>query len=178
MIDETILLKDAAIMEDDLPRDGGIIPEYAATMVVIFTSYENRVPCGSIRSFCYSEAIEFCGLDQLLLTMESIMDSLNYPQPFLKRRTLNPSGKGKKDAAPFIEMDESARIRTFKDLGKYELRGRHKCFIRVYSRQHGSVQGDLRAGKRDVAFRSGLELMSLLHEYLQCSFADRLESTV
>ncbi|RHP32765.1 hypothetical protein [Lachnotalea sp. AF33-28] len=48
----------------------------------------------------------------------------NYPQPFLIRRTLNPSGKGKKDAAPFIEMDESARIRAFKDLGKYELRGR------------------------------------------------------
>ena len=181
-------LKDKAILEDDLPRSGGAVPEIGATMCVSFTSYKNRVACGQLRSFCFEEPVAFRGMDQLLLTMESLMDELNYPQALMMRRTLKTAKGGFLEqkprrayktpipqAEPFVDAGALKRVEDMDAVMEMAApNGSNVCFIRVFTRQNGSMQGTLRLKRHgDLLFRSGLELMSLLHEYL--STLERVE---
>ena len=162
------LLKDAAILEDGIPRDGGKVPEMAETVFVGFHSYKNRVACGEIRSFCFERAIPFFGIDQLLLTMEDIMDALQYPQALTVRRTLRRVGlRETPKVAPFADLADNPRVMELTALAEQPMpSARVSCLIRVLYRQRASIQGILRIKGTDCCFRSGLELASLLHDFL------------
>ena len=51
------MLEDYIIAEDDIPRDGGIYPEYTATMFIVIECYYNSIAKG-----------------YLLIQLEHIMD--------------------------------------------------------------------------------------------------------
>lgn len=46
-------------MEDDIPRDGGILPEYAATLFIGIDEMAADGASGQIWSFCYKEPYAF-----------------------------------------------------------------------------------------------------------------------
>ena len=129
-------------MEEALTYDDGCVPECARTMYVQFQSYQNKVACGKLYSLYYEQEFDFYGLDQLLLIMDDIMDSVNYPQSTPKKDLHAADGERDNTAKTGVE-------------------------IRVYYRQQASMQGEIRVKGRKVYFRSGMELMRLLHQYLQ-----------
>ncbi|MBU9736805.1 hypothetical protein [Diplocloster agilis] len=149
-------------MEEALTYDDGCVPECARTMYVQFQSYQNKVACGKLYSLYYEQEFDFYGLDQLLLIMDDIMDSVNYPQSSVNHRNL-------KNCNPYF-LDLSAWTPK-KDLhaadGERDNTAKTGVEIRVYYRQQASMQGEIRVKGRKVYFRSGMELMRLLHQYLQ-----------
>lgn len=149
-------------MEEALTYYERCVPECTRTMYVQFQSYQDKVASGKLYSWYYKQEFDFCGLDQLLLIMDDVMDSVNYPQSSVDHRHL-------KNSSPYF-LDLSAWTPQ-KDLnsegdGKYNAT-KTGVEIRVYYRQHASMQGEIRIKGRKVYFRSGMELMRLLHQYLQ-----------
>ena len=92
---------------------------------------------GRLWSSCCEKAKPFRGLDGLLLAMEAMMDETG-SLPF--------------DSRPI----EQGKICT--------------AAIRVYARQHASIQGEARfpgVSPETVYFKSELELLRLLHDWLE-----------
>ena len=142
---------------------------YATAMFVRFTSYQDRVACGELSTPYLQESFSFHGLDQLLLLMEDIMDfvraaspAITFPQAWLEHRSLRLGKAG----IAFQAMSKADIIP--KDQAKPETRKTSISFvaITVYYRQHASMQGDLRVAGQKVFFRSGLELIRLIHQAL------------
>ena len=44
------MLEDYIIAEDDIPRDGGIYPEYTATMFIVIECYYNSIAKGYLQT--------------------------------------------------------------------------------------------------------------------------------
>ena len=60
------LIEPKAIMEDNLPRNGGLWPEYAHTMFLCVDSFCDGLAVGHLHSYCFSQAIQFNSIDQVL----------------------------------------------------------------------------------------------------------------
>ena len=162
-----------SILEDDIPRDGGVWPEYALTALICFERWENGVICGQLRSFCFQDSRSFRGLDGLLFSLEELMDDMGCPQPWQRRRSRSASLA---EQVPTAEEDrEDVHQKPFyspEALGAY--RGRIcTAAVRIYSRQHASMQGQIRLAGQTICFRSALELMHLLYEELEQSMEGR-----
>ena len=155
-----------AIMDED--GEKRVIKKFDSTMMVRIQSYEGRIPSGIFVSAYSDKEYKFQGLDQMFLIMEDIMDSVSMPWPFLGHRSLYEKEE------PYVFCETKTEGRT-ENIPRFP--GDRATFvIRVYYRQHGSMQGELIAdeGKRQkrVAFRSVLELMRLLYEYLDTELGD------
>lgn len=142
---------------------------YATAMSVRFTSYQERVACGDVSTLYLGKTFHFHGLDHLLLIMEDMMDYIRtscpavpFPQAFCDHRSL----KVGKTGTTFQEVNEEV-ITQFESPPAQKKTGAHIAAITVYYRQHASMQGELRTAGRKVFFRSGLELMRLLHQALE-----------
>lgn len=140
-----------------------------ATMLVQITSFQERVPCGEVLSLFYDQKYRFYGLDQLLLIMEDIMDSVLMPHPTLEHRCLYSK------PYTFEKLDADHRI------GQLDLEGLGRMpslsvtfVVRCYHRQHASMQGELLFGRKKektrIFFRSTLELIRMVYEYLDREF--------
>ena len=162
-----------SLSPDDIPRDGGIWPEYASTMVICFQGIDQGTAYGELWSFYYQDPRPFRGLDQLLFTMEALMDEAGYPEVWCESRHWGPQpeDKGKRDLAG--QTPSSSLQRQIPAYGPNELISIKGTLctirIRVYCRQHASIQGTAQNCKEIVHFRSALELMKLLQEALQIS---------
>ncbi len=149
--------------------------DYAGDVAVLVSvcSYEGGVPRGAFISFDYNQRYEFQGLDQMLLKMEDLMDSVAVPCPAFEHRSFYGKPYICQEAEPGRRMSVGLRRRP-EDMPKLP-RGKASFELRVYYRQHGSMQGEMAAAVLDdsgaerekkVPFRSALELMRLIHEYL------------
>lgn len=138
-----------------------------STMKVSIRSYEERIPRGTFISFGYDCRYEFQGFDQMLLMMEDMMDSVSVPQPSYEHRSVygepyvfQKQEQGTQAARAVYRLEDMPRLP----------RGVASFVLRFHYRQYGSLQGELIAfskeGERRVLFRSALELIRLLHEYL------------
>lgn len=164
------------IAEDDIPRDGGRWPEYANTMMICIDSFVNGLASGRLHNFYFEETNTFSSLDQLLFSLENVMEKANMPQAAYAVRKPTPMNmkklKGRRKAAVTAEQDDSCfehpspyyTLETIK-----AVRGELANFyIRVYARQHASMQGFLVDAKNNTtyAFRSELELIRFLRDLL------------
>lgn len=133
-------------------------------MLVYIQSYQDCVPRGMFLTLPYGEHYEFCGLDQMLLIMEDIMDAASGPVHAARYRYLYKE--------PFVFRESGYPLTELKPGEALKLSGRRATFtVQVNYRQHRSMQGKLtaRIGRRyeKISFRSSLELIRLLHEYLR-----------
>lgn len=148
-----------------------------STMLVSVLSYEEGIPRGAFLSFEYNQRYEFQGLDQMLLAMEDIMDSVSVPRPAFDHRSFYGKPYRFQETEPEKRMP-AGRMRP-EDIPGLP-RGKGFFELRFYYRQYGSLQGEFIAvpenkkgaknrsqEKKSVAFRSALELMRLIHEYLE-----------
>ena len=150
-------------MEDDIPRNGGILPEYAATFFVGIDSVIGDIAAGRIWSFCYQEPFAFSDFGILLLTLDRMLDEMGTPERWLELRSLKPN------KTPNAVPVQRTVCHKLKDL--WQVRGHiGTAAIRIYMRRNASMQGTLRilSGKRtQIDFRSALELLHLLHDWIQ-----------
>lgn len=144
-----------------------------SSVLVSIRSYEEGVPRGAFLSFDHNRRYEFQGLDQMLLKMEDIMDSVSVPQPAYEHKSFY--GKPYRTEGMEPGRRASGGRRRPEDMPVLP-RGKASFALRFRYRQHGSLQGEFIAAvnggngagqnERRVAFRSALELMRLIHEYL------------
>lgn len=164
MIGTTTFDKDA-IMENVKPQNCGQYPDYAKDMIIQFTSYQDRIACGTLHSAYYERIFPFCGMDHLLLMMDDIMDSVNCPQAGFGHRSLKMDGS---HGVEFQDLSSEQKITDFTAECSQVARFAKSCIaIRVLYRQQASMQGELRVNMQKFYFRSGLELMRLLHQFLK-----------
>ena len=65
-----------------------MIQMYNSTMMVHVSSYQDRVVCGEFVNLSYRKKYFFHGLDQMLLMMEDIMDTVASPQAVYRYQAL------------------------------------------------------------------------------------------
>lgn len=148
---------------------------YTTAFSVHFTSYQRRVACGDVSSLYLDKSFSFQGLDHLLLLMEDIMDyvqascpTILFPQASFQHRSIK-SGK----TAPVFQEIDGEIITEFESSPEQKKGQALFAVITVYHRQNASMQGELRVLKRKVYFRSGLELIRLLHQALESKQEER-----
>lgn len=133
-----------------------------ATVLVYVQSYEDSVPRGVFLTLPEQEKYAFCGLDQLLLILEDLLDGAGAPEEAFGHRYLY------EDQAPYVFLEPAGGWTGPKTKGLPG--GKASCSIQIGYRQHRSMQGRLSYQTDDayetVSFRSALELMRMLHEYL------------
>lgn len=149
-------------------KNGSEHMEYVHTedrllLLVHIRSYRDRVPGGSFLTLPDRERYEFCGLDQMLLIMEDLMDRACGPESVSGRRYLCRK--------PYRFWDPGHTSAETVSGGAACLSGEKVTFtIQVCYRRHRSMQGKLTVPmdrkQKSVAFRSSLELMRMIHEYL------------
>ncbi len=154
------------ILEDDIPRDGGKWPEYASTMLLCFDGWGGGTATGKLCTFYFREPHAFCGLDDLLLAMDAVMDEAGQPSAWCELRHL-PDKRNQR--CPELHASPAPSVRE--PLPADALNRTHgklcTVAVRVYTRQHASMQGEARfpgLSPEPVYFRSALELLHLLRE--------------
>lgn len=168
-------VQDAALPNSDA---AGFIG--TSDFLVLFSSYDKRIPCGVVRCSYFKGDFSFCGLDHMLLLIEDLMDfdrticfPAHYPQACFKRRRLplHPD---------YYEVDfENTNFERSSNrmwLDHAFTNHQPHVLISVYYRQAGTLQGCLCAAKERVDFRSGLELLRLIYQYLEMEAAQRSAS--
>lgn len=91
------------------------------------------------------------------------MDQAEQPMPWMARRHIKEQARPHSDRRTQIQNLLSFRPGLLSTVS-----------IRVYTRQHATMQGTLRVeGNRELSFRSGLELLYLLREITNHPFALR-----
>lgn len=122
--------------------------EYRTTTVCI-DSYDEGVPIGRFYNPYCPEGKPFSSLSVFLVSMENMLDEMNFPQPFLARRTFAQSPRsGRK-----VLAENEARV------------GKLATFqLRVLFRQNADWQGFVTwvEGEREESFRGVLELILLM----------------
>ena len=126
-------------------------------------SYRDSVPRGSFLTLPDRERYEFCGLDQMLLIMEDLMDRACGPESVSGHRYLCRK--------PYRFWNPGHTSAGTASGGAAGLSGEKVTFtIQVCYRQHRSMQGKLTVRmdqkQESIAFRSSLELIRMMHEYL------------
>ena len=141
----------------------------ACKMVICFLSYNNRKVSGYVKSVYYdNRPFYFEGLDHLLLLMEDIMDTTDYPQVTVDYHNLK--GKTfKRQSDIFKAYDDRKMVSLFADEEIKDAGPKKKiACVQVISRKNSSIQGELSINaKVKVFFRSGIELMQLLYELME-----------
>lgn len=139
--------------------------ELAATMQVRISSYENRIPQGTVLFLLDKMEVPFCGLDQMCLIIEEYLDQESMFEERLEYRYIEESvfdgGWLAGTDGGNQSRDEAASFSTF--AREYPL----KFAIRVQGRSNRSLQGELRVEQKKSYFRSGMELVRLMHQWLQ-----------
>lgn len=155
------------ISEDTIPRNGGVWPEYAGTMLVCVDGKERGLISGRLHNYCFREAAEFASLDQLLFAIEDFLDRTGAPErdTVLRRKlckvqykrkgpqgeTVRPRGRQMPYHTPMDFRVKGGALASF--------------YLRIYGRMHSSMQGVIgrAAGQASLTpFRSEMELMTLI----------------
>ena len=125
----------------------------AATTHVSIYSYTDRVARGVIKSMLDKKEIPFCGFDQMILIIEEILDREEILKNAFEYRYIDRSFQYES----WLEQTAQPQIRGFSQ----------NFLIRVYGRLNRSMQGEMRVKDKQCYFRSGMELMRFMHQWLQ-----------
>lgn len=133
------------------------IPQEMKTSIIQIFTYEEKNPTGILINSCFSKSMYFKNLVQLLMLMDEMQDSLNYPQESMEYRSFNKESSFRfiPDQVPDQdELQETPVIATFK--------------ISVFFKQNASWQGSIAWLERsaEVQFRSTLELIKIMDSAL------------
>lgn len=123
------------------------------TTIVCIDSYTERIPRGRLYNPFWENAVPFDGTMQFLLNMETLLDSIAFPQPFTQPRTFQP--RPERSCPPQqCSMEQQGKVGTFA--------------LQVLFRQNASWQGAIQwlEGRSEETFRSVLELLHLLDSVL------------
>lgn len=129
--------------------------EAACAVFIRIHSYRNRLACGTLRSLLLDGELQFEGLDQMLLMTEELLDQEKAIEPSMDYRYVNERAM------------EDGWLRHAAGTGSGENGRSRNLLIQVYGRENRSIQGILQIGKRRIGFRSGMELVRLIHQYLK-----------
>ncbi len=143
--------------------------ERTATMQVCISSYEKRVVRGWITFLLDKREIPFCGLDQMCLIVEEYLDEHPVFEERMEYRYLD-----EKDLdSGWLNGDAAEEIIAVSDTDDAETTT--KFTIRIFGRSNRSLQGELRVENKRRCFRSGMELMRMVHQWLgmQCEASGR-----
>ena len=123
------------------------------TTVVCVDSYDDGVLTGRMYNPGLQNGERFHGLMQFLIKMEDLLDTLQFPQPFMDSRGFSPA-RGQAASAPVSEQRKQGERATFA--------------LKVLFRQNASWQGSVTwlEGGREESFRSVLELVLLMDSAL------------
>lgn len=149
----------------------------ATYMIVHFSSYRNKIAKGELINMYYEKKVPFCGLDQLIMCMDEIMDMDNLPErEFHPRCTENHRAR----IPDFLSQVHNTNIFFHpNEEDSHEEPSKNPKFIsvaiHVYRRENGSMQGELRIADENIRFRSALELIRLLYECLEWRKSKRKE---
>lgn len=137
-------------------------------MVICFLYYKEGKVSGYLKSVYYDDKVfYFNGLDHLLLLMEDIMDTVDHPQRSVNYRNIDGRSL-RRQTEIFVKSDSFQMTSIFEDEEVKEINLKKKALsVQVFSRRNSSIQGELyiEPDKR-VFFRSGIELIRMLYEYL------------
>ena len=136
-----------------------------ASMLVQFDSYKERVACGRVQTLYYKRPFEFRSLDKLLLIIDDVLDSVDFEKDPADLRRLYGEDEAGHLVFQRFNMED---VYTEEDIinRKYENPFKGELVIRVLGRQNGSMQGEVRIGTGTARFRSSLELLRMLYEFL------------
>lgn len=133
--------------------------EIAATMHIQIRSYKDRVARGTILFLQDKKEVPFCGLDQMCMIAEEYMDENGVFEEIAPYHNICP------DAICRNWKEYQEEMKTMPVYGYPQ-----KFAVRVITRGNQSLQGELRVGDKKCYFRSGMELMRLMHQWLQVKF--------
>ena len=167
-------MKNLCIMEDDIPRDGGMWAQHADTLFIYVNEWDKSIASGQLWSFCVQKPIAFHGLDDLLLTLDDVLDEIVQPARWCELRTV--SSEKKKTSANTNAPTERKLYHPPEELSR--VHGKvGTAAIRIYARQNASMQGELQFSGKErrqaICFRSALELLHLLREWLELTDSER-----
>ena len=121
--------------------------------------YENGNPSGRyFHPALDSGGVDFRSLSDLVLGIDRMLDREQFPQSFTEKRSFF-------DAPELPAADAAAGPQTAGGIGTFT--------VRIMFRQHTSWQGTVtwQEGRRELAFRSVLELIGLLDSALSAARA-------
>ena len=144
-------------------------------MLLRFDSYEGRIAKGTMQTLRYQMPFYFDSLDQLLMLMEDALDEADFPRKIGEFRHLETK-KGK--PGPVKTGNGGWGWISRKQAGwspeeaqrKTGAGFRGQMTVTVHRREYGSIQGTVNVKGEKTQFRSALELMYMLHEYLENNF--------
>ena len=135
-------------------------------MLIRFDSYEGRIAKGKIQTIRFRRPFEFNSLDQMFMIMDDVLDAVQFPREAGPLRHLKTE-EGEQ-AYIFQKTDREDRMED-----RYAPEGRGfsgQMTIILYRREHSSMQGTVQVDGNKTNFRSMLELLHMLYEYLENSF--------
>ncbi len=134
--------------------------EMAATFQVQIRSYEDRMAKGTIMFMLDKTVLPFSGLDQMcLLAEEYLLRKEVFEETVTARRLIS------RDVIIENWQEHLQRLQKEMVYGHP-----HKFVIRFLAQGNQSLQGELRVENKKCYFRSGMELMRLMHQWLQLKY--------
>ena len=175
MEDQYIVMKEKmlparSILEDDMPRVGGRLPEYAHTITVCIDSFDDGLVSGRLYNFYCTDVSTFKSLDQLIFAMEDLMDKVHHPAAWMEINKPSKKRKRKKKEQPeeevIAEMQNPIHTLPSFEVAPGKLMS---LYIRVLYRQNASMQGVVKfvGNTEQYTFRSDLELMWIIRDMLE-----------
>ena len=155
---------------------------YSVPMLLRFDSYEGGIAKGRLKTLRHKGPFPFESMDQLLMIMDDVLDAEAFPREAGEFRRLK-AGRGasgpveKKSGEKAYAFRRAGREGLFLEDGAAPPEGgfRGQMAVTVCRRRHGSMQGVVNVEGEKTSFRSALELMHMLHEYLEDSFPACME---
>lgn len=169
------------LVEDVIPHDGSIWPEYTHTMIISVDSFDQKLACGRLHTFYFEEiSVPFLSLDQLLFALEETMDRVGFPQRDTMLRgtmqTLPGHSAYKVKKKVHKQHQEAVMMPWYSPPNLSFPKGMLATYcIRPIFRYYSSMQGILISEdlKAESAFRSEMELLMLLRESLFMAWEEK-----
>ena len=142
------------------------VTSVATKAVITVQSYENRELQGMVFSPYYGRAIPFHNAVKMVDVLESLFDSLRFPQASVKHRSFSVhprSINSTRKAGEYVEDKEKCP------------QGKAKFVVHVQFRQNATWQGTIQWVEKNKTqrFRSTLEMLKLMDEVLGADDQDR-----
>lgn len=131
------------------------ISEGMKTLQICVDTYEDKQMTGIVYHTSMPNGARFTNLMQLLLCVEHILDSMDFPKASTEKRRFT------KGLEPLTLLDESNQSRRSGINATF--------FVRIMFRQNASWQGTVvwKEGSSEMMFRSALELVMLMDSALE-----------
>ena len=141
---------------------------YSERMLLRFDSYEEQIAKGKLQTVHYCKPFLFEGLDHLIMIMDDVLDAIQFPKQAGEYRHPGRECEGKKCVFQKIGQPDRQILGGGSQKSGVSFQG--QMTLTVNRREHSSIQGMVNVDGVKTHFRSALELMHMLHFYLEHDF--------